>query len=108
MIYLYVEKDPKNRIIKFPNAGSAASWPRASSNMACIFEAIQIVGVARYGSMWDGSEFNCVNWPESPEDESVRKTGDLRKAATKSRPPGTSDDDFEQRRVSVDTERRRT
>lgn len=66
------ELDPKNRLIKFWNAGNPASWPRARSDMACIFEAIQIVGRAKHGASWDGSEFNAVQWWDSPESERDR------------------------------------
>lgn len=66
---LAVENDPANRVIKFWSAANPDSWPRAASHNACIFEAIQCAGVAKHGPSWDGSEFDAVNWLESPQAE---------------------------------------
>jgi hypothetical protein len=38
------------------------SWPVADSGKVCIFEAIELVGAARYGNEWSGEELSATWW----------------------------------------------
>ena len=44
-----------------------SSWPKADSRKACIFEAICIVGSAKFGADWTGKELQALDWPVQPQ-----------------------------------------
>lgn len=64
--------DPAKRIIRFPTVQFPNSWPKAPSQYAFIYAAINLVGAAIFGSDWSGEELLAVTWIESPRAERTR------------------------------------
>lgn len=44
------------------------AWPKAESGKSFIFEAIEIVGKAKFGSEWTDKELQALNWPVQPRE----------------------------------------
>lgn len=65
-------KTDRKRAITFPTLGNPTTWPKADSERCCIFEAINIVGSASYGSAWIGDELCAWIWPIAPKEAQAR------------------------------------
>lgn len=64
--------DPAKRLIRFPAAQWPDSWPKAPSQYAFIFEAINIAGASLCAGEWTGKELLAILWLESPWGERLR------------------------------------
>jgi hypothetical protein len=52
----------------FPNL---AEWPKCSSSLVFIWEALNIAGKAIHGDGWSGAELDVLDWPISPRDQLI-------------------------------------
>lgn len=66
MPYASALNDPDKRLISLLTVEYPDAWPKAPSQYAFIFEAINIVGAALCGNEWTGRELLAVRWYESP------------------------------------------
>lgn len=64
--------DPSKRLIRLPTVQFPDAWPKAPSQYAFIFEAINIVGASLCGDEWTGKELLAITWLESPWSERLR------------------------------------
>lgn len=60
-------KSARTPLIAFPGISERHAWPKADASRCCIFEAVELIGSAMFGSEWTGSELLAFNWPEEPQ-----------------------------------------
>jgi len=79
-------KTKRSPIITFAAIHNRQAWPKADSSKCCIFEAVDLIGRAKYGQEWTGAELQALHWHEQPKvaDEVHRAH---RAAASVRRPP---------------------
>lgn len=74
----------RNRFVSFEALDYPSAWPKADSGKCCIFEALNIVGTAKFGSEWTGTELGALNWVVQPKDAEAKRLAMLR--ATRFKP----------------------
>lgn len=61
-------------------------WPKCSSSLVFLWEALLIAGRAKFGADWTGQELNVLDWPVSPNSDSERQVEQEKKLAAQTRP----------------------
>lgn len=66
-------KTARSRVIGFPMVDFSSSWPKADSGKCSIFEAIVLVGRAKFGPAWTNTELGALHWAEQPAEAEARR-----------------------------------
>lgn len=70
-------KTARSRIIEFAMIDNQSAWPKADSGKCCIFEALNITGLAMFGQDWTGTELLALHWHEQPKAAEARRKSAL-------------------------------
>jgi len=60
-------KTPREPLLD-PKFASSEGWPKAQSSKMSIFEAVLVVGAAKFGEEWTGTELQALRWPVEPKE----------------------------------------
>lgn len=80
-------RTPRVPVVTFAHVDEPATWPKAESAKCCIFEAINLIGSAKFGDEWTGKELLALRWPLQPQ-QAARAWQEQKQAqATRTPPP---------------------
>ena len=60
-----------------------AERPKCSSAYLFIWDAMDLVGRAKFGGDWTGSELDVLDWPVSPDAEREQQVAQAKKLAAR-------------------------
>ena len=83
-------KTERSAAITFRNVNDPERWPKADSGRCSIFEAVNIVGAAKFGQEWTTFELSALYWNEQPKDAEARRLAVLQRAKLRPKPPPPS------------------